>query len=152
MDTPQNRSNAPDDENQNERLIEKLNELPKKTRRKKRKDTLQDKVIQWYPILKEAHDKGYTYEELVDFIQDEMGISIAAGTLRKYMAFAKRQQSEGQEVVRQKQKKTTQTPSSPPTSIVASQQPKRKISSQRFASLTGERSESEATEAEYENL
>lgn len=81
-----------DGENYQEAFFRKLADLPSKTRRNRTRSTHMELIATWYPHLKSAHDKGYTYDELAGFIASEVGISITAGTLRKYMAKAKKEQ------------------------------------------------------------
>lgn len=81
-----------EDGERSQALLKRLSELPPKTRRTRKQTTLMEQVAAWYEHLKSAQERGYTYDELADLISFEGGISITAGTLRKYMAKAKKEQ------------------------------------------------------------
>jgi hypothetical protein len=66
-------------------FLEKLSELPIKTRNSRNEKTLFSLVAQCYEELKSAKERGYTYEELAIFLKAEAKVSTTAGTLRKYM-------------------------------------------------------------------
>lgn len=82
-------------ENNEERetaFVERIQSLSSKPRQRT-KTTLRDLVVKYYPILKPAHERGNTYEELALIFEEELSVSISSGTLRKYMAYAKKQVS-----------------------------------------------------------
>jgi hypothetical protein len=81
-----------DGESHREALLRKLAELPPKPRRNSKKATSMELVAAFYEHLKSAQERGYTYEELAELLSSEGSISITAGTLRKYMAKAKKEQ------------------------------------------------------------
>lgn len=139
-------------ENSEDEFLDKLRNLGKKSRRKRKQETLQEKVLKWYSALKEAQENGYTYEELAEIIYQEQGIQISAGTLRKYMTFAKHQQSEAKAAFSQVSNQPAPNPSSFPTFSARSHRETKKLSSERRASLTGQRTETDEIESEFENL
>lgn len=73
-------------------LVKKLTELPPQKRRST-KDTRRELVVKHYLIFKGAYDRGYSYEELAQFFQETLEVSIKPETLRKYMSHAKKQRS-----------------------------------------------------------
>ena len=68
-------------------FIDNLNALPEKARSSK--ETLQYLVTKHYVVLKAAHDRGYSYEELTPFFKKFFHREIRGETLRKYMSRAK---------------------------------------------------------------
>ncbi|NJL56716.1 hypothetical protein HC928_17325 [bacterium] len=72
-----------DEENRQEAFLRKLADLPPKTRRNRTRATHMELIATWYPHLKSAHDKGYTYDELAGFIASEAGISIYGRNVEK---------------------------------------------------------------------
>jgi len=102
-------------------------------------------IATWYPHLKSAHDKGYTYDELAGFIASEAEISITAGTLRKYMAKAKKEQGTA----------SAKPVNSPPRSALPPipQKPSPKLSPDRQARLTNRQTISDDDiESQFSNL
>jgi response regulator of citrate/malate metabolism len=139
------------DEDREEKFLEHLRSLEKKSRRKKKQETLQEKVLKWYSDLKTAQERGYTYEEIAELIAEKQGIQISAGTLRKYMTFAKHQQSETKEIPHPTKTRSVTTFSSAPASLIHSER-SNKISSERRVSLTERKALPDDIESEFENL
>ena len=79
-------SAAPYDNRVNEELfVEALAALPEKPRNRGRKDTSYGLVLKHYKILKQAKGKGYSYADLAELFESQLGRGITPGTLRKYM-------------------------------------------------------------------
>ncbi|MBD2060310.1 hypothetical protein H6F88_30670 [Oculatella sp. FACHB-28] len=134
-----------DGENYQEAFFKKLADLPSKTRRNRTRSTHMELIATWYPHLKSAHDKGYTYDELVELISSEAGISITAGTLRKYMAKAKKEQGTASA-------KPAKSPSRSAL-LPAPQKPNPKLSPDRQARLTNRKTISDDDiESQFSNL
>ena len=97
--------------------------------------------------LRIAQERGYTHEELAELISSERGIRITAGTLRKYMAQAKKDRGA-----------VSAEPSIPPTSPVStlSNAPKfaATLSPDRQESLTRRKpvSSDDDIESQFSNL
>ena len=141
----------PEPENNEEReaaFIEEIQSLPSKPRQSKR-ITLRDLVAKHYSILKPAHDRGNTYEELAIIFEKRLAVSISSGTLRKYMAYAKRQISMQIDDVEPSSLKLSESSSSQPAS---QDQPTLKtISLERRKRLFGD-AQIDDIESEFENL
>ena len=79
-------SAVPSDTRVNEEMfVETLAALPEKPRNRGRKDTSYGLVLKHYKILKQAKGKGYSYADLAELFESQLGRGITPGTLRKYM-------------------------------------------------------------------
>lgn len=68
-----------------ELFVETLAALPEKPRNRGRKDTSYGLVLKHYNLLKQAKGKGYSYADLAELFESQLGRGITPGTLRKYM-------------------------------------------------------------------
>lgn len=105
MTTPEN----------DEQFIETITSLPKKKR--SRGVTLQDLVTKHYVILKDAHERGYSYEELAPFFKESFGRVIKGDTLRKYMSRAKAELTNEGDIEKSPSQKTAELPALPSEKI-----------------------------------
>ncbi|MBE9040097.1 hypothetical protein IQ235_04730 [Oscillatoriales cyanobacterium LEGE 11467] len=72
-----------------------LNHLPHQDKppRKKRENTLEGLVGEFYPLLEEARmQRNYSYEQLAELFAEHLGRHISKDTLRKYMGRFRQQQ------------------------------------------------------------
>lgn len=84
----------PNESQHNEHLfIEALAALPEKPRNRGRKDTSYGLVLKHYNLLKQAKGKGYSYADLAELFESQLGRGITPGTLRKYMNRAAKEES-----------------------------------------------------------
>lgn len=126
-------------------FLKKLSELPHKPKRTRKQATLKEFVAKYYEHLNSAQERGYTYEELAELIFSWRGVSISAGTLRKYMAFAKKELKVLQQIplVHSSDKASTPLSFPSPTNLTPDRQ----------ARLTRQKPESEDDiESQFSNL
>ncbi|MGI0485475.1 hypothetical protein ACN4EK_08575 [Pantanalinema rosaneae CENA516] len=98
-----------DDAERESAFLKELESLEAKPRRQQR-STLRDIVVKHYLILKHAQERGQTYDELALIFEKKLGVSIASGTLRKYMAYAKKYAANSPQALLQGQPKSTSMP------------------------------------------
>ncbi|MBD2231491.1 hypothetical protein [Phormidium tenue] len=138
-----------DDRSQHD-ILKKLSDLPSKTRSSTREGTLRSFVKKWYRDLKSAQERGYTYQDLVTFLEKEAGISTTAGTLRKYMNWATKEMS-GEGSSPQEGKPVPQKPVRTSEQLITPQKPKQRPMAPR-PTLYARKPEVQASEDEFENL
>ena len=138
-----------DDAEREAAFLKRLESLEAKPRRRQQKATLRDLMVKYYPILKPAQERGQTYDELALIFEEELGVNISPGTLRKYMAYAKKYSSEQvSPVVKLTARPPTVSSAKP---IPQVQAPPKGMSPERREKLF--RSvQSEDIESEFENL
>jgi len=130
-------------------FIERVQSLPTKPRRQQKKTTLRDLVVKYYPILKPAQERGQTYEELSLIFEEELGVSISSGTLRKYMAFARTHSADETELPNLPTDGSTKVHSAPTALPV---KPKSTAMSPERREALIRHSQSDDIESEFRNL
>ncbi|OLP15918.1 hypothetical protein BST81_23615 [Leptolyngbya sp. 'hensonii'] len=138
-----------DDAEREAAFLKRLESLEAKPRRRQQKATLRDLVVKYYPILKPAQERGQTYDELALIFEEELGVNISPGTLRKYMAYAKNHSGDNAALPKLSVAKPTNT-RSPQVSLQV--QPKSTSMPSERREMLLRNSQYDDIESEFENL